>query len=259
MYLRVRIALLSISAVLFAVLPMAAQFLPPPAPQINGVSINYAVSPNTLTLSGADFSPTGVAPTIMFDKTKLTLVSFSQTNIVADLPTTLVPGTYTMVVTNSRGLPTPYMVTYGAVGPQGLPGFSGAQGPAGPQGPQGPTGPMGATGMQGPVGSPGPQGVVGPAGAVGATGPQGAVGPAGPVGTTGAQGPVGPPGPQGAVGPAGADGATGPQGPAGAAATGLVYQGLWNTATTYALNDAVSFGGSSYISLAGTNTGNEPD
>ncbi len=203
MSLRTRIVLLTISAMLFAVLPLAAQFLPPPFPQINSASINYAVSPNTITILGSNFSPTGVAPSIVFAQVKLTLVSSSQTTLVANLPTTLVPGTYTMVVTTSRGLPTPYMVTFGAVGPQGLPGFSGAQGL------QGPAGAMGATGPQGPIGPPGPQGIVGPAGG------------------TGSQ--------------------------------GLTYQGVWKAATTYALNDAVSFSGSSYISLAGANMDNEPD
>jgi hypothetical protein len=50
---------------------------------------------------------------------------------------------------------------------------------------------------------------------------------------TGAQGPQGPIGPQGVPGPVG---------PAG-----LVWQGLWSAATTYAENDAVSFGGASYF------------
>ena len=35
---------------------------------------------------------------------------------------------------------------------------------------------------------------------------------------------------------------------------GLTWQGAWNSGTTYALNDAVSYNGSSYISIqAGTN------
>jgi len=58
-------------------------------------------------------------------------------------------------------------------------------------------------------------------------------------------------GPAGAQGPPGATGAVGPQ--------GLAWQGAWNNQTSYNQNDAVSFNRSSYISLAGSNTGNEPD
>ena len=49
-------------------------------------------------------------------------------------------------------------------------------------------------------------------------------------GTTGAQGPIGPQGVPGPVGPA-----------------GLNWQGIWSALTTYADNDAVSFGGASYF------------
>ena len=38
----------------------------------------------------ADFSSTGKAPSITFDQATLSLVSFGQTSIVANLPTTLV-------------------------------------------------------------------------------------------------------------------------------------------------------------------------
>jgi len=52
----------------------------------------------------------------------------------------------------------------------------------------------------------------------------------GPTGATGAQGPIGPQGVPGPVGPA-----------------GLNWQGIWSALTTYADNDAVSFGGASYF------------
>lgn len=111
--------------------------------------------------------------------------------------------------------------------------FDVAYGAVGPQGPVGPEGPKGPTGPQGPAGPAGPQG---------ATGPQG---PAGPTGAQGPQGPAGPTGPQGVAGPAG------PQ--------GLTFQGSWSNANTYNLNDAVSYNGSSYISLVAANVNNEPD
>jgi Collagen triple helix repeat (20 copies) len=76
----------------------------------------------------------------------------------------------------------------------------------------------------------------------------GAAGPAGP------QGPQGPQGPKGNDGANGKDGATGPAGPAGPkgndgkdGAAGLVWRGPWDSATTYASNDAVERGGSAYV------------
>src|SRR6185437_1474717 len=56
-------------------------------------------------------------------------------------------------------------------------------------------------------------------------------------------------GPTGANGPTGATGATG--------APGLNWRGNWSPATAYAANDAVLFGGSSWIATA-ANTGNAP-
>src|SRR5580658_1965946 len=86
---------------------------------------------------------------------------------------------------------------------------------------------------------------MGLAGMSGAAGPPGATGPPGPAGLTGARGPAG------VAGPAGSTGATGPQ--------GLSWQGTWSAATTYALNDAVQFNGTSYISIQANNLNNEPD
>jgi hypothetical protein len=113
------------------------------------------------------------------------------------------------------------------------------------------SGVVGATGTAGPAGAtgtPGPQGIAGPMGAAGAPGPQGIAG------ANGA------PGLQGAAGPAGAAGVQGPQGVAGATgAQGLTWQQAWISNTTYALNDAVQYNGSSYISLQPGNSGNLPD
>ena len=55
---------------------------------------------------------------------------------------------------------------------------------------------------------------------------------------------------------AGAQGSTGATGATGA--VGLSWQGTWNNGTSYALNDAVEFNGTTYISiLAGT--AHQPD
>ena len=175
----------------------------------------------------------------------------------------------------------------GAVGPQGLQGVAGQ---AGSQGLQGVTG---ATGMQGVAG---PQGLVGAAGlsfrgayvsgtnyglgdgvlwqgagwvsllagnqgntpdqsplAWAMFAAQGGTGATGASGTVGAQGSVGATGLQGATGSTGAMGATGLQGVAG-----LSFRGVYSAASSYAVGDAVSYGGSSYVSLLAGNVGQTP-
>jgi hypothetical protein len=172
----------------------------------------------------------------------------------------------------------------GAQGPQGIPGQAGAQGLTGATGAQGLQGPMGPQGPAGPVGmtfrgaysstvnyalgdgvtyggtgfvslmdsnhgntpdqSPAAWGLF----ATGTAGPQGPAGPAGAAGAAGVPGPAGPQGPQGAQGP------TGPQGPAVAN-----YLGNYSSGTNYGLHDAVSYGGSTYVSLVAGNVGQTPD
>ena len=112
--------------------------------------------------------------------------------------------------------------------------LAGAVGPQGPQGIQGPTGPQGA------------QGPVGPKGDTGATGPQG---------PTGATGPAGPQGPMGMVGPQGSQGDTGPAGPAGTNGIGFNFRNAFNNGASYAINDVVTYNGSSYVAIAATNPG----
>ncbi|MFL6438189.1 MAG: carbohydrate-binding protein, partial [Terriglobales bacterium] len=176
----------------------------------------------------------------------------------------------------------------GAMGLQGPPGLPGPQGAQGTQGPQGAIGPTGSAGLNwlgswnsgtvyavddavsfngssyisiqastnlAPDTNPAfwsllaQQGATGAAGATGATGAIGATGPQGPQGLTGATGATGPQGPIGIQGPRGVQGAIGPTGP-----VGLNWFGSWNNASAYAVDDAVSFNGSSYISIqASTN------
>ena len=95
----------------------------------------------------------------------------------------------------------------------------------------------------------------GPAGLPGATGPQGV---AGLPGATGPQGPAGPTGLPGATGPTGLQGTPGPVGP-----SGLTWKGAWSTTGTYAIDDAVGYGGASYfcinpVSLSTTTPNNDP-
>jgi len=228
-----------------------------------------------LTASATDtgFALASSAANVLFDSKEN-----DETGHAAQLDVTLVsPG--------PQGVP-------GPIGPAGVAGPAGATGLQGPQGIQGPIGPVGATGSpgaQGPAGvgmvyqnaynagttyaandavtyngssyislqnsSLGHQPDVSPAfwslfAAAGATGP---AGPTGATGATGSIGPQGIQGPVGSAGPAGPTGAVGPQGPP------VNFQGPWNIATTYALGDAVSFNGSSYISLVAGNVGFQPD
>ena len=181
----------------------------------------------------------------------------------------------------------------GNVGPNGPIGLQGLQGIAGQSGAQGIPGAIGATGLSGPMG---PQGVPGPVGITfqgtysstanyaladgvsyngsgyvsltasnhgntpgqspqqwalfASAGAAGATGPAGALGITGATGPAGP---QGVAGPTGATGSTGPQGPPVAN-----YLGVYQSSQNYALHDAVSWQGSTYVSLVAGNAGNTP-
>ena len=95
----------------------------------------------------------------------------------------------------------------------------------------------------------GPPGPVGP---TGATGPAGLPGLAGATGARGATGATGATGPQG-TGTTGAAGAAGPSGP-----RGLTWRGTWSNTTAYAVNDAVPFNGTSYISIQ-AGVGHQPD
>lgn len=187
----------------------------------------------------------------------------------------------------------------GVAGPAGVgaQGPTGAQGQTGVAGGAGPTGVTGLTGSTGPIGVAGPTGAAGLAGmayqgsylstksyamndAVSYLGSTylstvannvgnapdanpavwsvfAAAGSNGAAGTAGAAGVQGQPGVQGPVGSAGA---TGPGGAAGVnGAAGLHYMGTFSSVTNYAVSDGVVYGGSTYVSLAGSNRGNAPD
>lgn len=169
-----------------------------------------------LVVTGANLG--GGTPKLTFGTlaAPLAVTSASSTQIVAQLPAGVSPGSYLLTLTvgkrrdksgddeEARG--DEFWVTLGATGSQGSAGPVGAQGPAGPAGPTGATGatgPAGATGAQGPSGPTGATGAQGPSGPAGANGAQGAAGPIGATGASGAQGPAGPTGATGARGPAG--------------------------------------------------------
>jgi hypothetical protein len=154
--------MLSTSRIALLVLPSILVLRPPPtsaAVAIYSTIVN--TTNNRVTITGANFSPAGLAPKVVFSTTTLTLVSFTDHSAVAQLPTGFAAGSYSLTVANSDSQTATFSVTLGSVGPAG---------PAGPQGLTGAAGPTGATGPQGPAG---PQGN---------TGPQGVQGPAGPAG-----------------------------------------------------------------------------
>jgi hypothetical protein len=116
-------------------------------PVVNSVTVSY--SSNEVTVNGSGFLPANAAPAVLFNNTNLTLVSDTNTKIVAHLPGGVTAGTFNLTVTNGEKNKFTFDVTYGAAGPQGPAGLTGANGAQGPQGPSGPAGP---TGPQGPKG-----------------------------------------------------------------------------------------------------------
>ncbi|PYQ37791.1 MAG: hypothetical protein DMF77_25920, partial [Acidobacteria bacterium] len=119
--------------------------------------------------------------------TPLGVVTATDSQVLAQLPPGLEPGSYVLKV--SRG---PSALQNGV--------FEVTIGTVGPVGPRGPKGDMGDVGPQGLPGSTGPAGPAGPAGRDGTNGVNGVAGPAGPAGPTGPSGPTGPAGPAGPPG-----------------------------------------------------------
>jgi len=124
------------------------------APAIYSTVLN--TSNNHITITGNNFSPSGLAPTVVFATTALTLVSFTNHKLVATLPAGFAAASYPLTVVNSNSQAARLSVTIGAVGP------AGPQGPTGPAGPQGPTGAAGARGAAGAEGPQGPPGTPAP-------------------------------------------------------------------------------------------------
>ena len=127
----------------FFVLAMPSGAQPQTAPVIN----DSLPSGSMLVINGSHF---GTAPAVTLDGTAVTVSNSSDITIVVQVPPSLDPGSYTLVVTNSQTHQTGTSVaTIGAVGPMG---------PQGPQGIQGLPGQQGLPGTPGAAGAPGPIG-----------------------------------------------------------------------------------------------------
>ena len=116
--------------------------------------------------------------------------------------------------------------------------------------------------LSGAVGPQGPQGPAGPAGDTGAIGPQGLKGDTGAAGAQGPIGPIGPQGLQGLMGMTGAQGPqgdTGPQGSAGKDGISFNFRGAFSGDPIYAVNDVVTYNGSTYIATVANQGEDTPD
>jgi YVTN family beta-propeller protein len=110
-----------------------------------------------LEILGTGFSPTGQAPGVKLGNVGLVLLSWTDTQLLATIPSEP-QGCQSLNVTNSANAAAKSYACFGFVGVQGPTGPQGLQGPPGAQGPSGATGPQGSQGQQGQTGLTGPQG-----------------------------------------------------------------------------------------------------
>jgi hypothetical protein len=135
--------------VLVTGLLLAVEFLSIAASPPAIYSTVVSLSNNQITISGTNFSPAGLAPTVTFAHTTLTVVSFTNVSLVSKLPAGYSAGSYPLTVTNSNNLTGTLSTTIGTQGPVGPQGPAGSQGPRGGTGPQGPAGHKGRRGPSG--------------------------------------------------------------------------------------------------------------
>ena len=154
--------------------PVDAQQAPPPVI----TSVQPDLTKGTLKIDGASFP---ASPEVWLSSLRLTVFMATSSEIESELPPDILPASYLLFVRGGgkNAESATFVVTVGAVGPQGPAGDNGPQGIAGPAGPDGPSGPAGPQGLTGPAG---PQGLPGP------VGPQGLQGPPGPAGLGGFKG-----------------------------------------------------------------------
>jgi hypothetical protein len=118
------------------------------------------------------------SPSVTLGGVRLRVLSYSTTDVVAQLGNGFIPGSYPLHLDTFRQRREGAVwsaaldVTLGAAGPKGEKGDKGDRGDTGPQGPRGEKGDTGSQGSQGEKGDTGPQG------------PQGEPGPQGPPGVS---------------------------------------------------------------------------
>src|SRR5579871_1270018 len=101
----------SVLAAIFMVVTPAAWSAS--APVIYSTVINTAL--NQITITGQNLSPTSMPPGVAFNSQNLTLVSFTNTTVVANLPASLQAGSYALVVVNSNKQAATFSVAFGTV------------------------------------------------------------------------------------------------------------------------------------------------
>ena len=79
------------------------------APAIASATVDYAA--NRVTITGSNFSPAGVAPTVAFESAALALVSFTNQSAAVSLPAGWGAGSYLLAVTNSNNRTGVYRMT----------------------------------------------------------------------------------------------------------------------------------------------------
>lgn len=229
------IALLAFCIFLCPLLISSSAFASPGSLKITEVYVDFG-TPNTLKIIGHGFDTRGALRVRLGALGQLNVLSSSNNHVLAELPSNIAHGNYSLTV--SRGRRGPHS------GSDSFQVSIGTTGPAGPQGPQGETGDAGASGADGIncwdlnqngvadapaedtngdkvidvndcIGSQGEQGIPGTQGVPGPQGKQGSQGNQGPAGPTGAPGPEGQPGVQGTQGETGPQGPPGVQGPQG--------------------------------------------
>lgn len=157
--------------------------------------------------------------------------------------------TYQCILTSTGNLPTnsTYWILCSSKGDKGDQGIQGIQGEQGIQGIKGDTGSQGIQGVQGLKGDKGDQGEQGIQGVQGIQGEKGDTGATGSQGIQGVKGDTGEKGDKGDKGDTGSQGEQGIQGIQGL--KGLNWKGIYNSETTYVVDDAVQYSGASYICI----------
>jgi hypothetical protein len=80
---------------------------------ITSTYITYAN--NVLTVDGSGFSPTGAAPTVLFNGSTLKVKGFTKTSVNASIPSIAKQGSYPVTIRNSQGQSATVSVSYDAV------------------------------------------------------------------------------------------------------------------------------------------------